>query len=116
MKNAAATLLIMMCVLGSAGADSGKNTCVNCHLFLGDARLLKPAELYDGDIHHQAGLTCADCHGGNPNDESLDAMSPAKGFRGVPKKSAVPEFCARCHSDATYMHPFNTKLRVDQLS
>ncbi len=116
MKTAAATLLILMCALGSAGADSGKNSCVSCHSLLEDARLLKPAQLFDGDVHHQAGLTCVDCHGGNPNDDSTAAMSPAKGFRGVPKKADIPEFCARCHSDATYMHPFNTKLRVDQLS
>jgi hypothetical protein len=116
MKIAAATFLILMCVLGSAGADSGKNSCVSCHSLLEDARLLKPAQLFDGDVHHQAGLTCVDCHGGNPNDESPSAMSPAKGFRGVPKKADIPEFCARCHSDAAYMHPFNTKLRVDQLS
>ena len=95
MKTAAATLLVLMCVLGSARADSGKNSCVGCHAALDDARLLKPAQLYDGDVHHQAGLTCADCHGGNPNDDSMAAMSPAKGFRGVPKKAAVPEFCAR---------------------
>jgi len=43
-------------------------------------------------------------------------MSPAKGFRGAPKKRQVPEFCARCHSDATFMHRFNPKMRVDQLS
>jgi hypothetical protein len=116
MKTAAATFLVLMCVLGSAGADSAKNSCVSCHSLLEDARLLKPAQLFDGDVHHQAGLTCVDCHGGNPNDESLNAMSPAQGFRGVPKKAAIPEFCARCHSDAAYMHPFNPKLRVDQLS
>jgi bacterioferritin-associated ferredoxin len=100
----------------AGGADSGQNSCVSCHSTLEDARLVKPARLFDGDIHHQAGLTCVDCHGGNPNDDSLDAMSPAKGFRGVPKKAAIPDFCARCHSNATYMHPFNTKMRVDQLS
>ena len=71
--------------------------------------LVKPAKLYDGDVHHQAGLTCADCHGGNPNDDSMDAMSPAKGFRGVPKKAAIPDFCARCHSDIAYMHPLQSQ-------
>jgi bacterioferritin-associated ferredoxin len=117
MKTVVATLLMLIGAMGSAaGADSGKNSCVSCHSLLEDARLLKPAQLFEGDIHHQAGLTCVDCHGGNPNDESLDSMSPAKGFRGVPKKAAIPDFCARCHSDATYMHPFNPKMRVDQLS
>ncbi len=43
-------------------------------------------------------------------------MSPAKGFRGAPKKAQIPEFCGRCHSDTTYMHRFNPQARVDQLS
>jgi len=34
----------------------------------------------------------------------------------VPKKTQVPEFCARCHSDIAYMHRFNPKMRADQLS
>jgi nitrate/TMAO reductase-like tetraheme cytochrome c subunit len=46
----------------------------------------------------------------------MSAMSPAKGFRGAPKKTQIPEFCARCHSDITYMHRFNPKMRADQLS
>ena len=83
---------------------------------LEDTRLVTPAKLYEGDVHRQAGLTCADCHSGNPSDASLDAMSPAKGFHGVPKKSAIPEFCARCHSDITYMRRFNPKIRTDQFS
>lgn len=116
MKNAAAALLLITCTLGAAGADLPKNSCVECHTLLEDPRLLKPAQLFEGDIHHQAGLTCVDCHGGNSSDESMAAMSPAKGFRGAPKKTAIPDFCARCHSDAAYMHPFNPKMRVDQLS
>jgi hypothetical protein len=78
--------------------------------------MAKPAHQFEVDVHHQAGLSCADCHGGNPNDESMDAMSRAKGFRGAPKKGQIPEFCARCHADAAYMHRFNPKMRVDQLS
>jgi len=78
--------------------------------------LAQPAKAFDADVHHQAGLTCADCHGGDPNDDSMDAMSPARGFRGVPKRAQIPEFCARCHSDEDYIRVFNPKLRTDQLS
>ena len=116
MKTALVTLLMLIGALGSAAADSGQDSCITCHALLEDARLVKPAQLYDGDVHHQAGLTCADCHGGDPNDASMNAMSPAKGFRGVPKKALIPDFCARCHSDIAYMHRFNPKMRADQLS
>ncbi len=111
-----ATLLLVIVARGGAAADSRQDSCSACHVKLEDARLVNPAKLYDADIHHHAGLSCADCHGGDPNDVSLNAMSPAKGFRGVPPKALVPEFCARCHSDAVYMHRFNPKMRVDQLS
>ena len=116
MKTALVTLLMLVGSPGSASADSGPDSCITCHALLEDARLVKPAQLYDGDIHHQARLTCADCHGGDPNDSSVNAMSPAKGFRGVPKKALIPDFCARCHSDISYMHRFNPKMRADQLS
>lgn len=76
----------------------------------------EPVKKFDADVHRQVGLSCVDCHGGDPKDESMDSMSKAKGFRGAPKKAQVPEFCARCHSDVAYMHRFNPKLRTDQLS
>jgi hypothetical protein len=43
-------------------------------------------------------------------------MSTAHGFRSAPKKTQLPDFCGRCHSDGTYMRRFNPKLRTDQLS
>jgi len=92
-----------------------QDSCVTCHAAL-EGSLAEPAKLYDGDVHHSAGLGCADCHGGNPKDESMNAMSPAQGFRGAPKKTQIPEFCARCHSNAAFMRSFNPKLRTDQLS
>jgi hypothetical protein len=44
------------------------------------------------------------------------AMDPAKGFKPPPDRLEVPQFCARCHSDAAYMKRFNPQLRVDQLT
>jgi hypothetical protein len=101
--------------VGSAMAAAPKDSCITCHLEL-ERKQSEPAKKFDSDIHHQAGLGCADCHGGDPKDESMNAMSRAKGFRGAPKKNQVPEFCARCHSDIAYMHRFNPKMRADQLS
>jgi hypothetical protein len=101
--------------VGSAMAAAPKDSCITCHLEL-ERKQSEPAKEFDSDIHHQAGLGCADCHGGDPKDESMNAMSRAKGFRGAPKKNQVPEFCSRCHSDIAYMHRFNPKMRADQLS
>jgi predicted CXXCH cytochrome family protein len=93
-----------------------ESSCQSCHAALG-GDLQKPADLIHDDIHIQMGLTCASCHGGDPNNSDMaGAMSPAKGFIGVPDRQKIPEFCAKCHSDAVFMHRYNPSQRVDQLA
>jgi predicted CXXCH cytochrome family protein len=58
---------------------------------------------------------CEGCHGGDPTLEDMDEVRESPGWRGVPDHLEVPEFCARCHSDAAYMHEHNPSLPVDQL-
>ena len=109
-------LAALLWTLASAWAVAPpKDSCLACHSSL-ERKQAEPAQLFPGDVHYQAGLSCADCHGGDPNDDSMNAMSRAKGFRGAPKKAQIPELCARCHSDIAYMHRFNPKMRADQLS
>jgi len=108
-------LLFTVLFATAGGWAATKDSCAICHASL-DGDLAQPAKAFDADVHHQAGLSCADCHGGNPNDDSMDAMSPARGFRGVPKRNQIPEFCARCHADENYIRGFSPKLRTDQLS
>jgi hypothetical protein len=115
MKNFLGSAVIFLLVTSSTGSAATKDSCVTCHLTL-DGALSQPAKDFESDVHHQAGLSCADCHGGNPADDSMDAMSPAKGFRGAPPKTRLPEFCGRCHSDGGYIRRYNPKLRTDQLS
>jgi nitrate/TMAO reductase-like tetraheme cytochrome c subunit len=115
MKNLLASTLILLWAVAPAAAAPEQDSCITCHANL-EGELARPAKVFDQGIHHQAGLKCADCHGGDPTDDSMNAMSPAKGFRGAPKKTQVPEFCARCHSNIAYMHTFNPKARADQLS
>jgi len=91
------------------------NTCVDCHSVL-DPPQKVTTEQFVTDIHAQKGLTCASCHGGDPTKDDDQAMSKAAGFRGHIKRSQVPELCASCHSDASYVHKFNPSLRTDQLS
>ncbi|MFQ5864974.1 MAG: cytochrome c3 family protein [bacterium] len=93
------------------------NSCVSCHLDIGE-ELAIPVEGMKDDVHAQQGLSCADCHGGDP-EAGLDgdweaAMDPAKGYIGVPKRTEIPQFCARCHSDPNYMRRFNPRVSTDQ--
>jgi hypothetical protein len=115
MKIAIPMFALLLWAESSGLAVPPGDSCITCHAAL-DGKQAEPAKLFEADVHHQAGLSCADCHGGDPKDDSMTAMSWAKGFRGAPKRAQIPDFCARCHSDIAYMHRFNPKMRADQLS
>jgi hypothetical protein len=94
------------------------NKCMECHLSLDDATVTPPARAFrKEDVHAKAGFTCANCHGGDPTQEDMDAAHDAKkGFIGKPTHQQIPGVCAKCHSDAALMKQFNPSLRVDELS
>ncbi|MGB6033041.1 MAG: cytochrome c3 family protein, partial [Bacteroidota bacterium] len=75
------------------------------------------AELFKGDIHHQKGISCADCHGGNPELEDMEeSMSEEAGFRGVPDGDDISAICSSCHSSAETMQRFGSTLNTDQFT
>lgn len=98
-------------------SPEAENSCISCHLEIGD-ELAAPVEGLKTDVHAAQGLSCADCHGGDPKagfDGDLEAaMDPAKGYIGVPERNEIPRFCARCHADPTYMRRFNPRVSTDQ--
>ncbi|HEY6844260.1 MAG TPA: hypothetical protein VI391_08840 [Thermoanaerobaculia bacterium] len=92
-------------------------SCITCHGTEGKVKH------FAADVHSQVGLSCQDCHGGNPDPKVAEdigaAMDPnfkANPFRGAPKRAEIPEFCGRCHSSAEYMKRFNPGMRVDQVT
>ncbi len=93
-----------------------KDYCIECHKALeGSAK--EPAEKIAGDVHFKRGLSCSDCHGGDPTKEDFtEAKDPAKGFVGKPKRSDIPNFCGKCHADPAYMRKFNPNIKTDQLT
>ena len=92
-----------------------KSSCIECHAKLDDKRLSAPAIAFDNDIHRARGLSCNDCHGGDPNADTKEgAKDPRKGYLGKPKTQDIPAYCGKCHSDANLMKRFNPSLRVDQ--
>jgi len=119
-----------------------QDSCVECHQAF-ETSVSSPTQVMGHDIHLQRGLSCADCHGGDPTsmdpavamapppDASAEGGSaptgagpfrpaagggvdPAKGFIGRPARSDIPAFCARCHGDPSYMRRFNPNLPTDQ--
>ena len=99
-----------------AGASAQKkSSCIECHAKLDDPRLSAPAKTFENDIHKARGLSCNDCHGGDPNADTKEAAKdPRKGYLGKPKTLDIPAYCGKCHSDASLMKKFNPSLRVDQ--
>ncbi len=106
------SMILLLFTLASA---QKKSSCIECHSRLDDPRLSAPAKLFDNDIHHARGLSCNDCHGGDPNADTKEgAKDPRKGYLGKPKTLDIPAYCGKCHSDANLMKRFNPSLRVDQ--
>ena len=99
-----------------AAAETAKDHCAVCHLEIGDDRLAAPAASFADDIHKAKGFGCIACHGGDANDEGMEAMNPKKGFIGKPTRQQIPPLCGRCHADAQFMKRYNPALRVDQVA
>lgn len=109
---------------GSNGKQAVRSSCVTCH---SDPDMFEPedikmVEAVAKGVHGKVGLSCQDCHGGNPDPAVADDMDAAMDenfapnpFRGAPDRTAIPEFCGNCHANAEYMKKFKPDLRVDQL-
>ncbi len=89
--------------------------CFSCHTDIGGAQ----AAAYVNDVHFKAGVTCADCHGGDATVEDQDAaMNPKKGYIGVPKASAIPGICGKCHgaSSSAFKSEYHLNDVLDQFA
>lgn len=116
--------MLMLCCWLAAWSVHGmaigqENQCAVCHgteeLWEADTRHLyvKPEDLAN-DVHHLKGITCYDCHGGDPNTFQVnEAHAVANGFRVVKTPADVPDFCGRCHSDAQYMQKHRPDAKTD---
>jgi len=109
MRNVLMMLALMVAVRGVARAD---DQCLVCHRTLED----KPSSLFRNDVHHSKGISCADCHGGNPNTEDMEeSMNKKAGFIGIPKGDEISKVCAACHGDGERMKKYGSRLPTDQM-
>lgn len=114
--------LLMLPSLAEA-AETAETSCTLCH---SDAEFFEGADLeiaasFAHDVHAEIGLSCHDCHGGNPDPGLADDLEAAMDedyaenpYRGAPDRAQVPAFCGRCHSDPAYMKRFKPDPRIDQ--
>ncbi|PIR17723.1 MAG: cytochrome C [Deltaproteobacteria bacterium CG11_big_fil_rev_8_21_14_0_20_49_13] len=64
------------------------SACLSCHEDV--------AKDWRESIHAENGISCHNCHGGNPKNID-NAMDPKEGFIGKPSEAEVPAFCGKCH-------------------
>lgn len=112
----AAAALLLAATAGVLAAQPALGGCVTCHRDLPEAALSEPARQFgSGDIHHERGFTCVDCHGGDAATIDKDqAKSAAAGYHGRPVGLNQVRVCSRCHSDAEFMRRYAPRQRVDQ--
>ena len=123
-----ATRLFLVLALGSgalAAARAAQTSCLQCHgnlEWIQNKAWVQMVQDFTNDVHFAAGLSCQDCHGGNPDPKvaedpfaAMDKNYQPNPYRGKPKRTEIPDFCGRCHSDAEYMKRFKPDERVDQL-
>lgn len=113
MKNILLILLILNipALLLNGQTKNVTDECYICHESVED----EPALLFKNDIHHQKGISCAGCHGGNSKSDDMDiAMDPKNGFIGVPKGDNISERCIICHNDSEQMKKFGSQLPTNQ--
>ena len=107
--------LIVALFLFSANAQAAANACLVCHKTLPQDKVECVTDCWLRSLHKQNDVTCDACHGGNADiaisnvkqlspeafakDKAL-AMSPAKGFIGIPKGKMMFDVCGKCHNDS----------------
>ncbi len=104
---------------GPSSSES-QSACIRCHAEIGEEGAELVAKFREG-VHAKVGLSCHNCHGGNPDPAlsedmaaSMDEGAADSPFRYLGGRDEVAAFCGRCHSDPTYMRRFQPSPRVDQ--
>jgi hypothetical protein len=103
---------ILPTMIPHPAATQNQNSCVTCHTTL-TGKLAQPVEQWNSSIHSQRGVTCADCHGGDPSASDKQAAHAASAnFIGTPKTVDIPALCGSCHARVDLMRQYD--LPTDQ--
>ena len=101
----AAAVMLILALWSSAFA----NGCINCHkdpIFrLHNHKLYMYYQDWITSPHNEAGITCNECHGGNPKTTDKEAahrgvLNPADSKSTVFFKNQ-PETCGKCHAEVS---------------
>ncbi|NQV37372.1 MAG: cytochrome c3 family protein [Candidatus Marinimicrobia bacterium] len=101
-----------------AEVDINRDACIQCHVEIDDDLDNPVMTNYENDIHYEKGLSCSDCHGGNPEgwDDEDAAMYDNDSFIEDMSKMDEVNMCGKCHADPTYMRQYAASVKTDQLA
>jgi predicted CXXCH cytochrome family protein len=106
------SLSALLISLTASGAWAAKDSCFACHSVEEGTSIV-----FQNDIHYKNGMSCADCHGGDAQeDDGVLSMSAERGFKVRVKHEEVAAYCGRCHSDAAFMGKHKAGARTDQVA
>jgi len=95
-----ATLALCLAQAPAAFAEKAQDSCVACHsdedFLVKNKKLYRYFNEWKLSVHKQEGVSCTDCHGGNPK------ASDAKGAHAQMEALSfdrVPATCGKCHTD-----------------
>lgn len=89
-------LIILLLIFSSRNLISQNDNCLSCHNKKNDP----VARNYERDIHFSAGISCSDCHGGDPTKKDMKiAKSKENDYKGILFGNETSEICSNCHSD-----------------
>ncbi len=101
------------------GENISKDACYTCHMEVDEDRDddAKIMTHIDEDVHLKVGLSCADCHGGDPTafDDEDAAMWENDTFIGAVERTDQPKICGKCHTDPKYMRQYRASVRTDEV-
>jgi len=99
---------LLLCFPGQpAAAPPAKDSCADCHadpeFLVTNKKLYDYFQDWSDSVHRQEGVTCDDCHGGDPTT-SDKKKSHGKGVSEADPDSGiyyanVPETCGGCHDE-----------------
>ena len=100
-------ILISLSAPLSVSAQSAENSCIGCHqnptFFSQYPKLHEYYQQWVASPHQQAGLSCEDCHGGQPSATSIEqahaGVLPMNDKRSTLYYQRQPETCGQCHGD-----------------
>ncbi|NOZ04062.1 MAG: hypothetical protein GXO92_05580 [FCB group bacterium] len=112
-------ILIFMGFLVAEQSNPKEDACIRCHKEM-DEEQEEGQKLFPdilNDVHLKRGLSCADCHGGNPEafDDEDEAMWENDTFGGEVSRTDEIVMCGSCHSDPRFMRQYSTAIRTDQV-